>query len=147
MNLKQMNNIVVETENNQNDSFYVRKKVFIEEQGYKNEFDQIDDNCKYVTVKMNGSPVATGRVYKNPDVSDSVIFGRIAVLKEYRGFHIGKLVLESLENIAIEIGAKEIILSSQEYAVPFYEKSGFVLADNIIYYDEGNPHRKMKKIL
>lgn len=142
-----MNNITVIYENNQEDAFYIRKKVFMEEQGYQNEFDEIDKRCKYVTIKIDNAPMATGRIYEDLNNPGSFHIGRIAVIKEFRGKHYGSMVLSALEKLAHELQAKEIVLLSQEYAVPFYEKSGFIVSDSQTYYDEGNPHKKMKKIL
>jgi len=54
------------------------------------------------------------------------LIGRIAVLKEYRGKQLGKLVVEKLLERAAELQAKEVHVHAQTYAAGFYEKLGFV---------------------
>lgn len=138
-----MEHITIKTQNNQNDAFAIRKAVFMDEQGYENEFDEIDNRCDYVTIYYDGKVIGTGRTFFGED--DSFVFGRIAILKEYRGLHLGAVIIEELEKIAKSKGAKSAVLHAQEYAVGFYEKSGFSLCDDTVEYDEGQPHRRMKK--
>lgn len=137
-------NITIKNKDNRADSFAVRKAVFMDEQGYKNEFDEIDDICDYVTVYCDGKPAGTGRTFPAEE-NGAYVFGRIAVLKEYRGLHLGAVILAELEKIAKEKGAKCAVLLAQQYAVGFYEKSGFSLCGDEIEYDEGQPHCRMKK--
>lgn len=138
-----MEHITVKTKDNQSDAFAVRKAVFMAEQGYENEFDEIDNYCDYVTIYYDGKVIGTGRTFA--DEENSFVFGRIAVLKEYRGLHLGALIIKELEKTAKSKGAKSAELHAQEYAVGFYEKCGFSLCDDIVEYDEGQPHRRMKK--
>lgn len=142
-----MAEIFIKTENNKKDAFEIRTKVFMEEQGYENEFDEIDDYCKYATVYYDKTPVGTGRVFPKTDDENVCIFGRIAVLKEYRKLHLGKIIIETLEKIAKESGYKKVILLSQESAIGFYKKCDFVLCDSDVVYDEGHPHYWMEKYL
>lgn len=137
-------NITVKTKDNQADSFAVRKAVFVDEQGYKNEFDEIDNICDYVTIYCGGKLAGTGRAFPSEE-NGAFVFGRIAVLKKFRGLHLGATILEELEKIAKAKGAKCAVLLAQQYAVGFYEKSGFSLCDAEIEYDEGQPHCRMKK--
>lgn len=137
-------NITIKNKDNRADSFAVRKAVFMDEQGYKNEFDEIDDICDYVTVYCDGKLAGTGRTFPAEE-NGAYVFGRIAVLKEYRGLHLGAVILAELEKIAKEKGAKCAVLLAQQYAVGFYEKSGFSLCGDEIEYDEGQPHCRMKK--
>lgn len=142
-----MDEIILKTKDNKKDAFEIRTKVFVEEQGYENEFDDIDEYCEYATLYCNKIPVATGRVFPKSDDKDVCVFGRIAVLKEYRKLHLGKMILDALEKIATENKYKKIILLSQEAAVGFYKKSGFCLCDSDVVYDEGHPHFWMEKYL
>ena len=136
--------ITVKTKDNQKDSFAVRKAVFMGEQGYQNEVDETDNICDYVTVYCDDRLAGTGRVFFS-EKENAFVFGRIAVLKEFRGLHLGTIILAELEKIAKEKGGKCAVLLSQAYAVGFYQKSGFSLCDDSVIYDEGQPHRRMKK--
>lgn len=46
-------------------AFDVRKRVFMDEQGYENEFDQIDDDprCIHVTLYVDGEVAGCSRVF------------------------------------------------------------------------------------
>ena len=140
-----MTTVTVKTKDNQKDAFEIRKSVFVEEQGYENEFDDIDNTCDYVTVYYDGRTVGTGRLFPDPAEPGTYIFGRIAVLKEYRKKHLGAVIVSSLEDLAKEKGGKKAVLCSQESASGFYQKCGFRLKDGKIVYDEGHLHLWMEK--
>ena len=127
------------------DSFTIRRKVFMEEQGYRNEFDGIDDTCGFVVLYADKKAVGTGRFFPSETDGTLAVFGRIAVLKEFRGLELGRRIVEELEKAARAEGFRGAVLTAQEYAVPFYGKCGFSLSDDEILYDEGNPHRRMEK--
>ena len=46
------------------DIISVRTKVFVEEQGFKNEFDDIDKTALHILCYIDKRPVAVGRIYK-----------------------------------------------------------------------------------
>ena len=69
------------------DPFYVRTEVFVKEQKFENEKDDIDDFCTHFTGYIKDIPVASGRCY-NQD-KNTMAIGRIAVIKEYRSYHLG----------------------------------------------------------
>ena len=67
----------------------IREKVFVEEQGFKEEFDAADGLSVHLVAFDCGKPVATCRFYRKADTA-SFVLGRIAVVKEmprtaYRG--------------------------------------------------------------
>ena len=62
----------------------IRIKVFMEEQGFKDEFDDLDDLCQHLVVFENNQPIGTCRFYYDESLKSNVL-GRIAVIKEYRG--------------------------------------------------------------
>ena len=63
----------------------IRQKVFVEEQGFQDEFDDIDSTAiHFVLFDDSDKPIATCRVFKDV-IKNSYILGRLAVLKEYRG--------------------------------------------------------------
>lgn len=120
----------------------VRQTVFIEEQGFVNEFDDIDKKAYHTVIFHNESAVATGRLFED---ETGWHIGRVAVLTEYRGHKLGEKVMISLEQKARTIGVKSITLSAQVQASGFYEKLGYEnLGD--LHYDEHCPHITMKKI-
>ncbi|SMB79629.1 Predicted N-acyltransferase, GNAT family [Desulfonispora thiosulfatigenes DSM 11270] len=129
-----------------NDVRYIREKVFVEEQGFQNEFDEIDDKATHLIITDNGKAVATGRLFISNTKENVYTIGRVAVLLEYRNLNLGNKVLEFLEEKAKEEGSHKIELSAQCEVQRFYEKNGYI-AKGDIYYDEFCPHIQMEKIL
>ena len=124
---------------------YVRETVFRVEQGFENEFDEIDSVAEHLLMLDNASPVATCRIFKE-DREDEFVLGRLAVLKKYRGKHVGSDLLNKAEEHAKSRGAKAIRLHSQCAARKFYESNGYV-AYGEVEYEEGVPHIWMRKTL
>ena len=104
----------------------IRRIVFVEEQQIDNEleFDGEDPESDHYLVFDNSVAVATGRCRKT---QDGVKLERFAVLKDYRKFGLGTLLLRSMINDFVE-STDEIYLNAQESAVGFYEKNGFEIA-------------------
>lgn len=124
----------------------VRKTVFVEEQGYtlQEEFDEYDKICPHLVLFDGDCPVATGRLTFLSDGTAKL--GRIAVLKEYRGRHLGAEIVSALLEKAKAQGAVRAYVSAQSYAVPFYNKFGFQEYGDE-YLDGRIPHRDMETML
>lgn len=122
----------------------IRKAVFVEEQGFdiNSEFDDIDERAIHLLATDNGIPIGTARLFF--DEEEVCHFGRICILKEYRGKNIGRDMLFALEEKAKQLGAKRIVLGAQVTASEFYEKQGFTKFGRI-YMDEFCPHIMMGK--
>lgn len=120
----------------------VRKTVFVAEQGYtlQEEFDECDSVCPHLVLFDGQTPVATGRLVLLGDGTAKL--GRIAVLKEYRGQHLGAQIVQELLKRAKKSGAVRAYVSAQSYAVPFYNKFGFREYGGE-YLDGRIPHRDM----
>lgn len=103
----------------------VRETVFVKEQGYtlEEEFDAYDAACPHLVLFDENVPVATGRLILLPDGTAKL--GRIAVLKDCRGKHLGAEIVSELLRKAKSLGAVRAYVSAQSYAVPFYNKFGF----------------------
>lgn len=124
----------------------IRIKVFIEEQGFENEFDSIDAEAVHFLMRDdNGIPVATCRVFWENKM-ESHVLGRLAVLKEYRGGGVGSQVVREALDYVKESGGKRLMLHSQCSAVSFYEKLGFSSFGDV-EYEQDCPHIWMKKEL
>lgn len=119
----------------------IRKTVFVDEQGFVDEFDETDKTAHHIVVLHDGSPIATGRVF--PD-EGSWHIGRVAVLPDSRKTGAGRYVMNTLEEIAAENGAAEVVLSAQVQASGFYERLGYS-AFGEEYLDQHCPHIDMRK--
>lgn len=126
------------------DAKRIRIEVFVEEQGFNEEFDTVD-SCAYhfVAYDNSGDPVGTCRIFKE-DESGTFFLGRMAVTKDARKLGVGRTVLSCAEVKAKELGAERLLLHSQCRAKEFYEKCGYT-AFGEIELDEGCPHIWMKK--
>lgn len=120
----------------------IRQTIFINEQGFSYEFDDIDNISTHILLFCDGIPAATGRLFK--DNTGEWHIGRIAVKKEYRGMKFGAEVMKRLEEKAKEKSAKKLILSAQCRARKFYEKCGYT-AYGDVYLDEFCEHIGMMK--
>ncbi len=123
----------------------IREEVFIKEQGFKAEFDKTDDLAEHVVLYDGNIPAATGRVFVTNADEDEYTIGRVAVIKAYRGKHIGSILMKELEQKAFSLGAKSILVSSQLQAMGFYRSLGYTPFGEE-YFDEHCPHRMMKKL-
>ncbi|MCD7809888.1 MAG: GNAT family N-acetyltransferase [Erysipelotrichaceae bacterium] len=123
------------------DAQMIREEVFIKEQGFQIEFDDIDHHCLHLVLYKDNKPVGCARMY---DENGQMILGRIAVLKTYRHLHLGTQILEILENKAKELGYHSVYLSAQVRASDFYKKNGYIRYGEE-YLDEYCPHCHMKK--
>jgi predicted GNAT family N-acyltransferase len=120
----------------------IRFSVFVEEQGVPREIelDGHDPLCLHAVVFEEGKAVATGRLLPDGHI------GRMAVLKAWRGRGIGAAVLDELIKAASKRGHKEVALSAQVHAVPFYRAHGFVPAGEE-YLEAGIRHLAMRRAL
>lgn len=123
------------------DEKMIRETVFIEEQKFKIEFDDIDNIATHIVMYLDNNPVGCCRLYNQ---ENEYHIGRIAVLKPYKGKGYGEKILLQTESVAKEIGADCIVLSAQVRASGFYEKLGYNKYGEI-YFDEYCEHIAMKK--
>lgn len=123
----------------------IRTKVFMEEQGFENEFDENDSVSIHIVLFDSSNPVATCRIYHSEERQCYVI-GRIAVLKGYRGRDVGSKLVNVAEKEILNRNGDIAELSAQVRAAAFYEKNGYFSLGNI-YVDEGCPHVWMRKEL
>jgi predicted GNAT family N-acyltransferase len=122
----------------------IRKTVFMLEQGFQNEFDEIDDRAvHFVLFHENDIPAAACRVFWDAEM-DSYILGRLAVLKQFRGQNIGAAIVEKAENYVRSKGGRVLSLHAQCRISGFYQKLGFTKFGEI-ENDEGCPHIWMRK--
>lgn len=127
------------------ESMKIRVEVFVNEQGFNDEFDEIDKIAKHIVAYDNGKAVATARFFTE-DGGEEYHIGRLAVIKSYRKLGLGKEIMKKIENAVKSYGAKRIALSAQVRASVFYEKNGYKKTGSE-YLDEYCPHIKMIKEL
>lgn len=127
-------------------AFTIRKEVFVVEQGVPledefDEFDIFDEQCEHILVYYNEQPVGTGRIRVVDGVGK---LERICILKPFRKFGLGKIIIGALEKIAEEKGLSQVKLHGQTQAEGFYSKLGYRTSSNI-FIEDGIPHILMRK--
>lgn len=135
---------IATTDREREDAFYVRRKVFVDEQmvPLNLELDELDETADHFVVYTENIPIGAGRIRESTLGIGKV--ERVCVLPEYRGKNIGVLVMQALEEHATNKGFNKIILNAQSYAVPFYEKIGYLITSPE-FMDADIPHRAMEK--
>lgn len=147
---------VVRTAEEMQAALSVRFRVFVEEQRVpvEEEIDRYDDrpgdrdDVVHVLARYGGAPVATARLLLDMHIPDAEghagypHIGRVAVLAELRGTGIGRLVMESLHEEALQRGYAGVTLAAQTHAVPFYERLGYI-ARGPVFVEAGIEHRDM----
>lgn len=119
----------------------LRTEVFVNEQGFHDEFDDFDNTSTFVVVYQNNIALGSGRIYFE---NNHYHIGRVCVLEKQRSKRIGSIILMALEKTAKK--GSEIILSSQDHAVSFYQKNNYKLT-NKEYYEQHCLHMEMNKII
>lgn len=121
----------------------IREKVFIAEQGFTKEFDDIDKIAVHLVMFDGTVPAAACRIFKDSE-QGLYVLGRLAVIKEYRGKQLGFTLLKEVEKYVKGNGGKGIVLLAQLRIKDFYKKAGFEEFGEI-EYDEDCPHIRMRK--
>jgi predicted GNAT family N-acyltransferase len=132
--------IICDYASNTKDICAIRYEVFVDEQNVPVdlEIDGLDGKAKHALAFVDGVPIGTGRILNDGHI------GRVAVLKNYRGLGIGKLIMKELIKCAQDMSLEKIWLSSQWHAHSFYLDFGFVCVGEI-YKEAGIDHIKMFK--
>lgn len=123
----------------------IRQEVFISEQGFEFEFDDIDNNSTHMMLYNDADAVGCCRFFPGENPGEYII-GRIAVRKAYRGKSMGRRIVEMAIQHLKDAGAAKISLSAQVQVKGFYEAVGF-RAKGDVYMDEHCPHIHMEKNL
>lgn len=117
----------VENQEELDQAFEIREKVFIEEQecDREDEFDGYDQESVHFIAYFDGKPAGTSR-YRRTE--KGIKLERFAVYQEYRGKGVGKRLVQSSVG-HIEANVKEsgllLYLHAQLAAMPLYARHGF----------------------
>lgn len=121
----------------------IRFAVFVEEQNVPAdiELDDWDARSLHALARgADGSVVGTGRLLPDGHI------GRMAVLAPARGTGVGTALLRALMQAARERGHRNVVLSAQTHAVPFYQRLGFAV-EGEVYQEAGIDHVDMRRAL
>jgi len=120
--------------------YRIRKSVFIDEQHIpaRIEIDEFENDSVHILAAKDNQPVGTAR-WRDTTVGRKL--ERFAVLKQYRGFGVGKALVEFC--LKENQSNSKIYLNAQKSVIEFYRKLGFVAVGE--FFTEANiPHRTME---
>lgn len=123
----------------------IRQKVFVEEQGFEEEFDTLDETAVHFLITVNGKPAATARMMTG-EQDGAFVVGRVAVLLEYRNRNLGSRIMQLTEQEALRRGGTKISLSAQRHACTFYESLGYIVSGPA-FLEQSCEHIPMEKQL
>ena len=112
--------------------FHFRWQWLREQWGYPegSEKDEYETVSEHRVVKTtSGQIVACGRVHLN--TNEEAQIRHIAVDKAYRRKGVGKIILNTLEQVARELGAERAVTNSRESSLSFFSANGFTAVHNI----------------
>lgn len=138
-----MNIIKAHSQDEIDQAFQVRKKVFIDEQHVppEIEMDSLDGTAIHFVGYLDNEPIAASRLRM---VDDYGKLERICILKECRGQSFGKQLINVMEKEIIKHGLAEAKLNAQTHAAGFYEQLGYSITSEE-FIDAGIPHVTMAK--
>lgn len=124
----------------------IRKEVFVDEQKFVDEFDDLDDKAIHIVMFCDDVAIGTSRIIYS-EAHKCYCVGRFAIVKSFRNNHLGsQLMKETEKEIIKRFGHIEIGISSQEKAENFYKKCGYTSTE-YRYLDQYCPHVWMIKKL
>ena len=119
----------------------LRQEVFVEEQGFIDEFDEYDTASTHLVMFDGEEPVATLRFYDEGNSSCHV--GRVAVKKSRRGEGLGMILMDEAFKLARKSGAKKMTVAAQEDKSGFYARCGFKQVGER-FFEQDYPHVNME---
>jgi len=121
----------------------IRRAVFMAEQGFRDEFDEHESQSTHFVGYIDGRAVGTCRIHYAAEF-ESYKIGRIAVIKEMRGRHLGEEMVTAAEEWLKNKGITSAVILAQTRARGFYEKLGYIATDYTCL-EEHCPHILMTK--
>lgn len=100
---------------------FLRKPWNFPEGSERDEYETVSEHR--MIVNDTGMIVACGRVHLN--TSEEAQIRHIAVHSDYNRKGLGHMILETLENVAIEQGAIRAVTNSRETSMDFFSACGF----------------------
>ena len=142
--MKTYNFVKINSPEDLNISYKIRKKVFCEEQkiSEKIEFDNLDHLCEHFLIHKDKGYIATARV--RPKNKKVFKIERVAVLTEFRRLKVGSLLINEIVEFYLNNKKNNsIILHSQVAVEEFYKSLNFISYGDQ-FYEDGIPHIAME---
>jgi len=121
----------------------IRKTVFVDEEGFSDEFEDQDSVAWHIILFYKSQPIGNSRILKE-GVNIGHI-GRCAIVKEFRKQGFGKILMQITEEECLKYKLTYLYLNAQYDKVGFYEKCGYQKSNKPEFLDQGYPHYEMYK--
>ena len=107
--------------------FDIRRKVFVQEQGIfkQSDRDEFDKKAIPIICEIDGKIVGTVRIF--PLTSSTWMGGRLAVLKEFRTYMVGPLLVNEAVKTVKRKGGTKFLAHIQPQNVRFFQRLGWKL--------------------
>ncbi|MDX1933883.1 MAG: GNAT family N-acetyltransferase [Capsulimonadales bacterium] len=135
-----------ETDADRAKAMAIRFAVFVDEQNVPAELEPDEYDAEAIHLLLEDGDTAFGTARITDRGNGIAKIGRVAILKPFRGKGFGAILMRHILEIARERRFTVAALDAQTYALPFYEKLGFV-AEGPEFDDAGIPHRRMTRPL
>lgn len=125
----------------------IRTAVFMEEQGFQQEFDAVDDSPKthHMVMTLDGRAVGCCRWYPAEKPGEWLL-GRVAVVPDMRRKGIASTVVTEAVLRIREVGGVKVTVGAQSYVQSLYTQMNFAVSGEP-YMDEGVEHVPMTRDL
>lgn len=124
----------------------IRHEVFEVEQGFHDEFDDLDSSCWCLVLYLDGYPISCGRIVEQDP--ETYLIQRVAVRAPFRGKKVGTYTMKYLMNKILSLGGRIALVHAQYDKLDFYKKLGFrEYEDGEVHLEEGYPHIYVRKYL
>ena len=127
-----------------NEILRARSAVFVVEQDcVYQDLDGIDHESTHIFAqKENGEVTAYLRIFMKKDEKNTAQMGRVLTTERGKGLG-GEILREGIKAAREKLGAEEIYMEAQEYAIPFYSREGFAVTSDV-FLEDGIPHVEMR---
>lgn len=125
---------------------FIRHEVFQKEQGFQNEFDDLDAISLHLCAYCGETAIGCLRLYSKDPQKRHWHLGRLAVLEPYRHNKVASALLQTGKQLLIDSGAWTIALDAQSHLQGFYEHFGYSVCGTP-FWDEHVLHIPMQQTL
>jgi predicted GNAT family N-acyltransferase len=136
-----------ETEEEKEAALRVRREVFCVEQHVpvELEYDEFDEGAAHFVIVHEAGVIGTARLLEYKPAGTCKV-GRFAILREHRGRGLGKALMRVIEEEAVRLGYRHVVLDAQTQVQGFYAGMGYV-AEGEVFPDAGIEHVRMTKMI
>ena len=109
------------------------------------EIDEIENQCFHIMVTNNKKAIGVGRLQFNSALEAQIRY--MAVEKTYERNGIGRMIVDALEQEAMNKNICTIVLDAREPAVGFYQKLGYSMEKkSYVLFNEIQHFRMIKQL-